>query len=168
MKRNRVHRIKKVHIAGIITAVIIIIAGLFVRPLVAKALFDENKAVHIDASSIEQSTLIIGTHLIYLYSLNDELYQIALDSAADSGQTQIYYKSELADGTWFNITDAGSIADITDSGIAVSDDTINNLYFTHHTKSDGKTYDLRTNQAVSIFDINNVYDVENLATIRQP
>lgn len=165
MKRNRVHRIKKVHIAGIITAVIIIIAGLFVRPLVAKALFDENKAVHIDASSIEQSTLIIGTHLIYLYSLNDELYQIALDSAADSGQTQIYYKSELADGTWFDITDAGSIADITDSGIVVSDDTINNLYFTHHTKSDGKTYDLRTNQAVSIFDINNVYDVENLAEL---
>ena len=165
MKRNRVHRIKKVHIAGIITAVIIIIAGLFVRPLVAKALFDENKAVHIDASSIEQSTLIIGTHLIYLYSLNDELYQIALDSAADSGQTQIYYKSELADGTWFDITDAGSIADITDSGIVVSDDTINNLYFTHHTKSDGKTYDLRTNQAVSIFDINNVYDVKNLAEL---
>ncbi len=165
MKRNRVQKIKKVHIAGIITAVIVIIAGLFVRPLVAKALFDENKAVHIDASSIEQSTLIIGTHLIYLYSLNDELYQIALDSAADSGQTQIYYKSELADGTWFDITDAGSIADITDSGTVVSDDTINNLYFTHHTKSDGKTYDLRTNQAVCIFDINNVYDVENMSEL---
>ena len=53
MKRNRVHRIKKVHIAGIITAVIIIIAGLFVRPLVAKALFDEKFASDIESKVCE-------------------------------------------------------------------------------------------------------------------
>lgn len=142
--------------------VVVMLVVFLARPAITKAIFNESTAVHIDASSIENSTLVIGTHLIYLYSMNDELYEIASESAQDSGQDRIYYKSELADGTWFDITDAESLSAVVDNGTVVSNDTINNLLFTHHTRSDGITYDLRTNTAVSLFNISDRYDLMNL------
>ena len=59
------------------------------------ALFNENNAVHVDPDTIESTTLIIGTHLIYLHALNEEIYAAAMDSASLSGQDRRFYKSEL-------------------------------------------------------------------------
>lgn len=129
---------------------------------ISAALFDQNKAVQLDLSTIENSTLLIGTHLIYLHSLNDQIYEIAVQSASDSGQDRMYYKSELAGGMWMDITDAGSISDISAGGIVADMNEINRLYLTHHTRSDGITYDLRTQQPVCIFDITSVYELETL------
>lgn len=126
------------------------------------AFWNKDEAVNIKASDIENSTLAIGTHLIYLGSITDQIYEIALDSAQDSEQTNIYYKSELADGTWFDITTASSLIDITSGGTPVEDKVIEELYFTHHTKSDGITYDLRTGKAVNLYDIKPPYDLETL------
>ncbi|MEA5082575.1 MAG: hypothetical protein VB018_00310 [Lachnospiraceae bacterium] len=126
------------------------------------AFWNSDEAVNIKASDIENSTLAIGTHLIYLGSMTDQIYEIALDSAQESEQTNIYYKSELADGTWFDITTASSLADITTAGTPVDDKIIEELYFTHHTKSDGITYDLRTGKAVNLYDIKPPYDLETL------
>jgi hypothetical protein len=152
---------------GIITSLAIIALLVWHFGISTLALFDSENAVHINPDEIENSTLIIGTHLIYIHSLNDEIYNIALDSASASGQENVYYKSELADGMWFDITDATSIADISSSGVIVSNDEIAALDMTHHTKSDGITYDLRTNQAVCIFDIYDVYDLENMEELEQ-
>ena len=124
--------------------------------------FDSEKAVHIKADEIENSTLIIGTHLIYLYSVKDELYELAKESASASGQSKIYYKSELSGGAWFDITEAGSLKEITDQGEKADNKEIEELFFTYHTKSDGITYDLLTNQPVSVFDIREHYELENL------
>lgn len=126
------------------------------------AFWNSDEAVNIKASDIENSTLAIGTHLIYLGSMTDQIYEIALDSAQESEQTNIYYKSELADGTWFDITTASSLVDITTGGTPVDDKIIEELYFTHHTKSDGITYDLRTGKAVNLYDIKPPYDLETL------
>ena len=129
-----------------------VVAALQLRTASA-GLFRKEEAVHIDPSTIENATLAIGTHLIYLHSLNEEIYAIALESASDSGQDKWYYKSELAGGMWLDISDAGSIKDITAAGKIVDDSEIEALYFTHHTKSDKITYDLKTNAQVCIFDI---------------
>ena len=126
------------------------------------AMIDETNSVHIDAGEIEDSTLIIGSHLIYIGSMKDQIYQIAMDSAAEATQHKRYYKSELAGGVWYDITDAGTLADITTAGVVVPDREIEALYITHHTKSDGITYDLRTNKAVCVFDIKNPYDLEHM------
>lgn len=126
------------------------------------ALIDETNSVHIKASEIEDATLIIGTHLIYLESMNDQIYQIAMKSAEESNQYSRYYKSELAGGVWYEITEAGSLADITTDGIVVENSVIEALFMTHHTKSDGITYDLLTGNAVSVFDINNPYDLTKM------
>lgn len=130
--------------------------------LISGAVWDETQAVHIDPAEIPASTLIIGTHLIHLSALSDSLYEVAERSAEESGQTNMYYKSELAEGAWFDITSATTLADITTEGSPVSDDVIAALFFTHHTKDDGVTYDLRTGLPVDVRDIYSPYDLESM------
>ena len=150
------------HRKKILAAAAAFILAAFLAKNAAVALFDTNRAVHIDPDAIENSTLIIGTHLIYLHSLNEQIYEIAMQSASDSDQQKRYYKSELAGGQWMDITDAGSISDISSGGIVADLEEIKGLYMTHHTKSDGITYDLRTNKGVCMFDIVDMYDLENM------
>ena len=155
---------KKLHMRRWLTVLtVVLLAGsLILGTLYAQGFWDESRAVHIKARDIESSTLAIGTHLIHLSALTDSIYEIAEKSAEESGQNQIYYKSELGGDTWFNISSATSLADITTSGASVTDEEIEALYFTHHTKSDKITYDLRTGESVNIFDIRDPYDLESL------
>lgn len=153
-KRNRV--------AAALVAAVCMGVLIWKAPLLASALWDESTAVHIQPADIESATLIIGTHLIHLSALNDQLYEIAQASAEESGQQQVYYKSELGGNSWFDITTASTLEDITTGGTPVDDAQIQALFFTHHTKSDGVTYDLRTGQPVNLFDIHNPYDLESL------
>lgn len=128
----------------------------------AFAMIDETNSVHIDAEEIENSTLIIGSHLIYLGTMTDQIYEIAMESAEDANQYNRYYKSELSGGAWYDVTEAGALADITTAGTVVQNSEIEALNMTHHTKSDGITYDLRTGDSVCVFDINDPYDLEGL------
>ena len=151
------------HIIGLVAAVAVLTGALAWE--ISSAVWDETQAVQFTAArfdSIEDSTLLIGTHLIHLSALNDSIYEVAQTSAEESGQNRIYYKSELADGAWFDITTASSLADITTGGTPVTTDSLASLYLTHHTRSDGKTYDLRTGEQVSLQDINDPYDLEGL------
>lgn len=152
---------KRKKLAVVLVAGMVIAASAYTYPL-AKAVFQQEDTVHIQAESIENSTLIIGTHLIHISALNDELYSIAEKSAEHSGQNEIYYKSELADGKWYNISSASSLSDITEEGEQVSDEKIEQLPLTHQTKSDGITYDLKKNIAVCLYDIVDPYELENL------
>jgi hypothetical protein len=123
---------------------------------------DASTAVHVNPDDIEQSTLAIGTHLIHLTALTESIYDIAVASAQTSNQNGSYYKSELADGAWFDITAATALRDITTLGTPVQTANIGALWFTHHTKSDGITYDLLTGQAVNPFDIDKPYELRLL------
>lgn len=118
-----------------------------------------SRSVKMSDSQVAPATLAIGSHLIHINGLTSELYEAALESANQFNQHSMYYKSELAEGTWFEITDASSIADITSSGVPVSRDVIEALEFTHMTDSSGITIDLCTGLAVSVFDINSPYDL---------
>ena len=117
------------------------------------------RSVHVSDSSIENSTLVIGSHLIHINGMTDKLYELAQESANEFNQSKIYYKSELADGKWFEITSASSIADITSSGTPVSKSVIEALDFTHLTNSQGVTTDLRTGNTVSAYNIEDPYDL---------
>lgn len=149
---------KKRFVAG--TAVLLAAALTFAQ-LPAGAAFSTASAVHVDAKTIESSTLAVGAHLIYLGALTQQIWDIAQQSAQESGQDKLYYKSELADGTWFNISGAESIRDISTEGQPVTDAVVDALYFTHHTKSDGVTYDLRTGEAVLVFEIISPYGTDS-------
>lgn len=131
----------------------------------AYAVWNEEHAVQFNAAQyggVESSTLLIGTHLIHLSALTDQVYEIAQKSADESGQNRLFYKSELAEGAWFDITTASSLSDITTAGTPVASDVLAGLFLTHHTKADGITYDLRSGQAVSLCNIYNPYELESL------
>ncbi len=160
MKDKRTGSKSIIKIIAVLVAVAVIGGSVFTF-----AMIDETNSVHIDASEIEDSTLIIGSHLIYLGAMTDQIYQIAMESAEEANQYNRYYKSELAGGTWYNVTEAGELADITTGGVVVEDREIEELFMTHHTKSDGITYDLRTGDSVSIFDINDPYDLEGMSEL---
>ena len=64
----------------------------------ASALLNEEDlvrySVYAARNNIEVSTLFIGTYLINMNALTDELYEKAMDSASDTDQMNIFYKSE--------------------------------------------------------------------------
>ena len=154
---------KKFRLFCLMAAILTLVVG----SMVVRAALESDKdtsvrSVQMQDSQIENATLVIGSHLIHISALTDELYQTALESANEFNQPQMYYKSELAGGAWFEISDATSIADITTSGSPVSKSVIESLPFTHKTGSDGITIDLRTGKAVSVFDISNPYDLRTM------
>lgn len=162
MERVLIQSKRKKRVLFFILALFLIVSAGIVTWMKASGFWDSSAAVHVKDKDIENSTLAIGTHLIYLGSMTDELYELATASAEESSQQNIYYKSELADGVWYDITDAGSLLDITTDGKVVSADVIEELFFEYHTKSDGVTYDLRNNQSICIFDLNDPYDLWNM------
>ncbi len=153
--------------AALFAVVLLAAWPLYGTEFIVNALFDTSQAVHINPDEIDDSTLIIGTHLIYLHSMTDEIYDVAVQSASDSNQYKRYYKSELAGGAWFEITDASSLKDISTEGKMVDNDEIKALYMTHHTKKDGITYALSNGSAVNIFNTYNVYDLEKMPELKQ-
>lgn len=145
---------------GILAAGFIAVFGT----IMAKAVFDgDTEAVHINPDEIENSTLIIGTHLIHISALNDEIYDVAIKTAQVSGQTEMYYKSELSNGDWYMISDALELSDIISSEKKVDSSVIHDLYVRFHTRSEGITYDLLKNTAVCIFDTTDPYELLELS-----
>ena len=163
MRNNKKkHRI----LIGAVALIAVVTVGIVRNHFTTDAAFNRDTAVHIKADEIEDSTLIIGTHLIHISAMTEELYNIAQDSAADSGQYNRYYKSELAGGAWYDITEASTLSEITTEGKPVPNSEIEELYMTHHTKSDKITYDLQTGEAVSLFDIDDPYDLSSMEELK--
>ncbi len=160
MKRGRKAKILVMILLGALSA------GLLDGQKACGAAFDESKAVryrdYAASHTIEESMLFIGTYLIHSQSLTDELYEKALDSAADSSQTATYYKSELAGGAWFDISDASGLAEISSQGTVVDESELADLWVTCYTGSDGVTKDAKDGHVVNIFDIPDVYDLYRL------
>lgn len=146
-----------------VCAVLILATGILTTFYLqnVRALINDEDTVHVSDSQIGMSSLIVGTYIMYLGAVTDELYATAMQSAEQAGVYEIYYKSELADGAWYEISGAEGLADITTSGTMIPVSTIENLNLQYYTKEDGITYDLRTGSAVNIFDIDDPYDLYN-------
>ena len=85
------------------------LVAIFGKSIDTKAIFDPDKAITYQSFAakvpVEDSVLFIGTYIVHKDALNDQIYEKARDSAAESGQSEVYYKSEISDGQWFNIGD---------------------------------------------------------------
>ena len=136
---------------------------------VAGKIFDESVAVPYEtfraSHTVEDATLFIGTYLIHVQALTDELYEKAKESASDSSQMNIYYKSELASGAWMDITDAGGLSDLAGQGTVVEESEIFPLWVTCYTGSDGITRDARDDHVIDIFSEPSPYDLYSLAEL---
>ena len=113
-------------------------------------------------------SIIIGTHIIQLNVLNQEILDAASKSAEQSSQSNVYYKSEFSDGTWYDITTASSIDDISKKqNNAVANSTIDKLKLTHWTKADGVTIEFSTGRRIGIQDIDNISDPNNIPELEE-
>lgn len=162
--RKKPNEKRKLNLGICILVIVVAVAVIGVGEMLASAALDYGdseivRSVQVSDSEIEEATLVIGSHLIHINGLTAELYEKANESANYFNQYQMYYKSELAGGAWFSITDATSIADIATEGLAIDKSVIEALEFTHKTGSDGITIDLITGQPVSIFDIDSPYNL---------
>ena len=130
------------------------------------ASFNENEAVKYSVYSashtIDNSTLFIGTYLININAMTDELYEKAMDSASDSNQNDMFYKSELSGGAWFNVTNAEGLGDITDSGEAIPESELADLFVQYYVSPDGVVTNVVTGDAINPFDIPDPYNLSKL------
>lgn len=121
-------------------------------------------------NTVEDSVLYLGTHLLHVQSMTDALYEIALKSASEANQNKVYYKSELAGGAWFDITDATGLSDISEEGLLVSPEDMKDLKIEYYTYRDGITRSALTGNPINIFNIKepyNLYEMEELEPLRQ-
>ncbi len=152
-------------ILAVVIGVSLVLGHMYILEAITSDSDTNVKSVHVSDSEIENSTLIIGTYLIHINGLSDDIYALAQDSAVQSAQNDMYYKSELASGKWYKITDATSIADITSEGTPVAASVIEALEFTHKVDADGNITDLRTGAAVDSYNVSDPYNMEELAEL---
>ena len=131
--------------------------------------FNESKAVlfsvYKTSNTIENGTLFIGTWLIHKDSLTDDYYEKAKSSASDSGQDVKYYKSELADGSWFDISGAESLSDISKGATPTDESELDPLYVEFVVGSDGKLHDANGGD-VNPYNNPDPYDLRRLDELR--
>ncbi|MDD3569610.1 MAG: stalk domain-containing protein, partial [Lachnospiraceae bacterium] len=111
------------------------------------------------ADQFPDKTIIIGTHAIVLDALTQELLSVATQSAKDSNQNKIFFKSDINKGTWYDISDSDSVLQIsvTKENI-VTNTEINAVPLTHYTKATGETVDLTTGKTVAVSDFSDFSD----------
>ena len=170
--RNRDHintdkkpkRLKRIVQLAIFAAVAVT-AVLLLR-INALAVFNEDKAMRFSEYSashtIENSVLFVGTYLININAMSDEIYQKAQESQSESNQLEIYYKSELADGSWFDVTDAEKLSDIMDSAKIVSETELADLFVQYYVGADGSVTDVMNDSEVNPFDLPDPYNLSKL------
>ena len=155
--------------AGLLAVLLGIMGGLEYSLIDAYAVLDESTAVRYSVFSsrntVENGTLFIGTYLIHMSAMTDELYEKALKSAEDSGQYNVYYKSELANGDWFDISSAEGLADITEAAEPVEAAELADLWVTFYAGADGIVRSATNSAAVCIFDQPSPYDLYQLSEL---
>ena len=155
--------------AGLLAVLLGIMGGLEYSLIDAYAVLDESTAVRYSVFSsrntVENGTLFIGTYLIHMSAMTDELYEKAQKSAEDSGQYNVYYKSELANGDWFDISSAEGLADITEAAEPVEAAELADLWVTFYAGADGIVRSATNSAAVCIFDQPSPYDLYRLSEL---
>ena len=155
-------------------AVLIACSGVAVfmnRGIIAEALFNPDTALHYSEfktqTDVDDSVLFIGTYIIHIKALTNPLRDKAQTSASESGQNNIYYKSELSDGQWFE-TDSidNGLAGISSKGVPVDEAVIDPLYVSYYAGADGILRDAKTMLPVNVFDVPDPYDLSKLPELQ--
>ena len=166
MKKKKKIFTKKhiIMMAIVMTAAVAITAIFYVRSTLA--VFKESRAMRFSQykanHTIDDSTLFIGTYLINMAGMSDPIYERAIDSASDSGQDKMYYKSELAGGAWFDVSDAEKLTDISNAGQKISDAELDDLFVQYFVDKDGSVTDVLTGDKINPFNVPDPYNLSRL------
>jgi len=112
------------------------------------------------ASVIPLKSLIVGTYIVDFAAVSPTNIETAQKTIEDSGQDQMYYRSELTTGgLWINITNGSGVADILDTSESkVANTEIDRLILTHWIKNDGVVYEIGSGNAKSFSTLNPFVD----------
>ncbi len=157
-------------ILGIVLALVITVVTvggvIAYNTIKANAIYDTNKATtfrELNAKMpISDKFFFVGTYVFALDAITDEIYDKALDSQTSFNQYNNYYKSELAGGVWYDISDATDLTAITKDGTPVEQSKIDPLYVTVYIDATGKVYDAKTLANMTLFDIPDPYDLSQI------
>ncbi|MBO6259639.1 MAG: hypothetical protein J6N47_02310 [Lachnospiraceae bacterium] len=158
-------------IAVLSMVVMVVAAVIAIYGSSAKGAFDETDAITFQqykaTHNIENSVLFIGTYIIHKDAMTEELYEKAYDSAAASGQDIPYYKSEIGNGEWYDLSQAENVSDITADGTALVDESeIDPLFVQFYVGADGVVKNYK-DEVINPFDIPSPYDLSNLPEFEQ-
>lgn len=108
----------------------------------------------IAATDFPDKTIIIGTHAIYLDALTDTHYEVATASSNTGTQYNVYFKSDINSGTWYDITSSSQVIEITTTNSnIVTNQVIDALPLTHYTDATGKTIEFSSGEQVYLSDV---------------
>lgn len=172
-KSVKPNKLLKRILAGILAFIMLAGSGaLFLnKALIAEALFNPEDAVVYrtfrSKVTVDNSVLFIGTYIVHKDALNDKIYDLAVASARESGQSEKYYKSEISDGQWFDQGNVDNgVKGISTEGTPVEESNIDPLYVTHYVGADGILKDAKSLAPVSVFDLPDPYDLTKLPELQ--
>ncbi len=116
---------------------------------------------------VPASWIFVGTYLMSLKGVNGHLYQGALESREIYNQKIAFYSSELDKGYWKNIDNANSLSTILPSSTTVEEETLFPYLITVVVGDDGIPVDPLTGEAIDIYNLYSVYDMENIPELDQ-
>lgn len=149
-----------------IVAASAIIGALYLNPFKSTASYDTDKAITYgefnQRTPVADRYFFVGTYLFSLDVITDDIYEKALNSQSDMNQFNEYYKSELAGGVWYDISDATDLTNITVNGTKVDEQEQNKLYVTVYIDENGQAFDAKTMAPISVFDTPDPYRLKDI------
>lgn len=149
-----------------IVAASAIIGALYLNPFKSTASYDKDKAITYgefnQRTPVADRYFFVGTYLFSLDVITDDIYEKAINSQSEMSQFNEYYKSELAGGVWFDISDATDLTNITVNGTKVDEQEQNKLYVTVYIDEQGQAFDAKTMAPISLFDIPDPYSLKDI------
>ena len=135
--------------------------------LVSDAMFNPDLAITFKdfkaKQPLDNSVIFYGTYIIHKDALTEQLYEKAKTSASDSGQQDLYYRSELSDGSWFITGDVDNgLKGISNEGVPVPEENLDPLYVEYYCGKDGILKDAKSLTPVNPFGVPDPYDLSKL------
>ena len=116
-----------------------------------------------DAGAFPDRTIIIGTYAIVIDQMTNAVLEKAEASAQLNQQMHIYFKSDINEGTWYDITESTDVSEISNTlDNVVSYEQINSILLTHYVDEKGELIDLSTGKATNITQIEDMSYPENM------
>ncbi len=113
-------------------------------------------------NNVPASWVFVGTYLMSLKAVTPQLYQGALESKEIYEQDIAFYSSELDKGNWKNIDNADSISTILPGAETFEEEDLYPYIITVVVGDDGIPRDPLTGEALDIYNLYSVYDMENI------
>jgi len=123
------------------------------------------KGYRQDGGNLPVGMMLIGTYLIHKDALCAPLYTLATDSGELTNQTGEYYKSDLANGLWMDISSGNGLDDLSAKGTVVQESDLDEMWITCVVEQDGTIHYPGSSASINPFNIDDPYNLIYLSPL---